>query len=463
MTTPGWLQDRIFYQIFPERFANGEVSNNPQIVANWQTDLPTRENFFGGDLAGIRQHIPHLQRLGVNAIYTTPIFEAGSNHKYDTHDYLKIDPAFGTLESFRQLVASLKEADIRLLLDAVFNHCGDGFAPFQDVIKNGENSPYYDWFIINSLPICFDPPSFQTCGGAPFLPKLNTWNPDVQDYLLKVTDYWLKEGIDGWRLDVPWKANMEFWSKFRQLVLTVNPEAYMVAEVWRGTNDWTHGNNVHGVMNYRLRQHILDYAAVDHMDAEDFDYELRQLLSEHGETVPYHLTLLGSHDTARIRTICKGSVGRTKIAMTLQMTLPGIPMIYYGDEIGMEGENDPDCRRPMIWDESCWNLPIFEAVQALIALRKAHPALRCGSIRSLRVFNGVYAYARQYDEDSVIVIANPRMEQPEFTLSDEMFQQSQVWIDALSGTRFTVEHHHLTFAMLPAQSAYVLLPERTAS
>ena len=146
-------------------------------------------------------------------------------------------------------------------------------------------------------------------------------------------------------------------------------------------------------MNYRLRSNILDYAAFDHMDAEDFDYEVRQLLDEHGDTARAHLTLLGSHDTARIRTVCKGDVGRTLIAITLQMTLPGVPMIYYGDEIGMEGENDPDCRRPMIWDEPLGSADLrddYTLIRCATSIRRCEPAVS----EPLKVFNGVYAFAR---------------------------------------------------------------------
>lgn len=459
MNFPEWVSDAVFYQIFPERFWNGDPSNDPPNVASWETDPPTRTNFFGGDLAGIIEKTPHLQRLGVDALYLTPIFSADTNHKYDTRDYMTIDPAFGTLETFRQMLRTLHAAGVRLLLDAVFNHCGDGFWAFRDVIEKGKESPYYDWFKVASLPIAFDPPSYQTCGGAPFLPKLNTDNPSVCQHLLEVTEYWLREGIDGWRLDVPWKVPLDFWREFRRRALAVNPQAYFVSEVWRGTTDWVGGDTVHGVMNYRLRQLILDYAAWDHLDAEDFDYELHQLIREHGETVPYHLTLLGSHDTPRIRTLCKGDIGRTRIAITLQMTLPGAPMVYYGDEIGMEGETDPDCRRPMIWDESRWCMPIFETTQRLIRLRKAHPALRSGEVRPLHTFNGVYCFARIHDADTIIVVLNPRMAQPEIRIALGSLAQTPVWVDVLSGERMAVEGGELVFRPLPPGSAQVFVPE----
>ncbi len=213
-------------------------------------------------------------------------------------------------------------------------------------------------------------------------------------------------------------------------------------------------------MNYRLRGNILDYAAFDHMDAEDFDYEVRQLLAEHGDTARAHLTLLGSHDTARIRTVCNGDVGRTLIAIALQMTLPGVPMVYYGDEIGMEGENDPDCRRPMIWDKSRWNMPIYEATKTLIRLRHDHPALRTGSFEPLKVFNGVYAFARAQDDDCAVVITNPRMEQPQFHVPLGALAQHAAWLDVLSGVQFRAENGTLNFQPLNAASAYVLIPVR---
>ncbi|MBE0691110.1 MAG: alpha-glucosidase C-terminal domain-containing protein, partial [Anaerolineae bacterium] len=260
------------------------------------------------------------------------------------------------------------------------------------------------------------------------------------------------------RLDVPWKASLPFWEQFRARVAKANPEAYVVAEVWRGAADWLRGDRADGVMNYRLRQNILDYATFDHMDAEDFDYELRYLLTEYGATVPYHLTLLGSHDTPRIRTLCGGDVDRTIIAITLQMTLPGVPMIYYGDEVGMEGSNDPDCRRPMLWDEQRWNRPIYDATRSLVQLRHGHPALAQGDVRPLRIFNGVYAYARTLGDDVVIVVINPRDAQPNLSVPLGDLAGTRRWIDILSGMQFTVEQHQIHFCPLRARSAHVLIP-----
>ncbi len=461
MSAPTWVSDAVFYQIFPERFANGDSSNDPPHPANWNEDMPTRENFFGGDLAGILAHADHLTRLGVNALYTTPIFKAETSHKYDTTDYRQIDPAFGTLETFKSLLHGLHDRGIRWILDGVFNHCGDRFPAFKDAVEKGRSSPYWDWFFIDdSLPFQTDPPSYQTCGGAAFLPKLNTSNPEVQHHVLDTIAYWLEQGADGWRLDVPWKVDMRLWTKVRERALSLNPDAYIVGEVWRGTADWIRGDNVHGVMNYRLRAHILDYALFDHLDAEDFVYEVAYLLREHGETAPYHLTLLGSHDTPRLLTLARGNIARTRIAITLQLTLPGAPMIYYGDEIGMEGENDPDCRRPMIWDERRWNQPIWETTCTLIALRHAHPALRSLHVEPIKTWDRVLVFARREQEDIVIVVANTSIARADFRFPIPPEYSTFTWREVFSGKHMTVEQGCLSLRPLPAQSVFVFVPER---
>ncbi len=455
---PKWVRDAVFYQIFPDRFFNGDPSNDPPGTAAWDC-APSRENFLGGDLAGIRAKLGYLEQLGVGALYLTPFFKARTNHRYDTSDYLQIDPAAGTLDGWRALVRDAHRRGIRLILDAVFNHCGDGFWAFQDVIAHGAASPYADWFCIGSFPITVNPPSYQTCGGAAFLPKLNHANPAVREYLLGVARYWLEQAADGWRLDVPWKVPLDFWRDFRCEVLNVNPDAYIVAEVWRGTEPWLRGDTVHGVMNYRLRAAILDYCALDHMDAEDFDYELAQLRAEHGASAPYHLTLLGSHDTPRILTVCGGDAERARLAAIFQFTYLGAPMIYYGDEIGMAGENDPLCRAGMIWDESAWNARLHDTYQRLIALRRTHPALTQGGFETLLTFNGVYAFQRWRGDDRVVVVLNPR----------EAYQNVRVplgsaarcaveWEDVLTGERFAVHQGTLVFDQVPSGSGYVFLP-----
>ena len=459
---PRWVRERVFYQIFPERFHNGDPANDPPGTVPWDSE-PTRENFFGGDLAGIAQKLDYLERLGINALYLTPFFAARTNHRYDTSDYLRIDPAAGSPDDFRALIDAAHARDVRVVLDAVFNHCGDGFWAFQDVVQRGAASPYADWFDVRAYPIDDRPPSYQTCGGAPFLPKLNHANPAVRDYLLGVARHWLEQGADGWRLDVPWKVPLDFWRAFRGAVLQTRPNAYIVAEVWRGAGPWLGGDTVHSIMNYRLRDAILDYCALDHMDAEDFDYELRQLRAEHGPSAPYHLTLLGSHDTPRILTACGGSTDRARLAAIFQLTYIGVPMIYYGDEIGMAGANDPLCRAGMVWDEGRWNHALFETYRRLIRLRREHAALTDGAFETLLVFNGVYAFHRHTTYDHVVVVLNPRDAQRAMRIPlGEAAPRARAWVDALTDRRFAASDDHLVIEQLPAQSGLVLVPEESS-
>lgn len=456
---PEWARQAIFYQIFPERFCNGDPTNDPPGTVAWDSE-PTRENFFGGDLAGIRQQLGYLEDLGITAIYLTPIFEAKTNHRYDASDYLKIDPALGTLVDFSALVNALKQRHMHLILDAVFNHCGDGFPPFRDVQEHGRQSRYWDWFFVNDFPLETAPLNYETCGGAIYLPKLNTRNPEVREYLLKVTRYWLEQGTDGWRLDVPWKIPQDFWRTFRKLAADINPNAYLVAEEWRSAGPWQTGDTVHGIMNYPLRNAILDFCALDRMDAEDFDFELARLRGEQGPAAPYHLTLLGSHDTPRILTLCNNDVGRMLTAVVFQMTYVGIPMIYYGDEVGMAGDTDPMCRAGMIWDADRQNQRILEAHRILVHLRRSHPALIDGAVDKVHTFNSVYTYRRSLGADTVIVVLNPRDARSGYRIPLGRWQDNQpdFWYEHLTRQTFTIQDGALTFDVLPAHSAFVFTP-----
>lgn len=458
INSPAWVKDAVFYQIFPERFANGDPSNDPAWVLPWGT-RPTPLTFMGGDLQGILDHLPYLRDLGINAVYLTPIFKARSNHKYDTADYFQVDPYFGDKALLKTLVEAAHANRIRVILDAVFNHCGDGFWAFQDVMEKGDQSAYLDWFFLQGLPIEQNPPSYQTCGGAGFLPKLNLANPEVKKHLLEAAVYWIREtGIDGWRLDVPWKAPLEFWREFRQVVKQACPDAYIVAEAWRDGLRWLQGDTCDGVMNYPLRDYILDYCARDAMDAEDFDHFVTRLQETYGPAAPYQLNLLGSHDTPRLLTLCGGDVSRAVLAFTCLLTGVGAPMIYYGDENGMLGENDPDCRRCMEWEAGRWNGAIRTAVKTLTGLRHAHPALQAGGYETLLTFNGVYAYRRFLGDDQVVIVTNPREVRRNLAIPLPAQNTGRRWIDAFSGVTYLSDQKRLLLPELAARSGLVLTP-----
>lgn len=451
---PDWVPDTVFYQVFPDRFANGDRRLDPPDVQPWGSE-PDREHFQGGDLAGILARLGYLADLGVTGLWLNPVFEAATNHRYDTCDYLRVDPRLGDEGLLKEVLQEAHRHGIRVLLDGVFNHCGDGFWAFQDVIANGESSVYRDWFFIRRFPIETDPPSYQTCGGAAYLPKFNTANPQLRSYLLEVATHWVEVAdIDGWRLDVPWKVPHEFWDEFRSAVRRTKQDAYLVGEIWRDAAPWL--DVFDATMNYRLRDVLLDFCIRDHLDAEDAAAEIERLLELHGAAAPWMLNLLGSHDTPRVRTVADGDGRRVRVAQVALLTLPGAPLIYYGDELGLEGGSDPGCRGAMPADVEDWRTPEFEATKQLIGVRKAHPALRRGSFQPLVTFNGVLAFRRSLDDDEVVVVLNPRDRQKRFIVpvSDS---GGVVWQDALTGRQYTSSPQGIHLDELPAASAIVLV------
>ena len=272
--TPEWARHAVFYQIFPDRFANGDPANDPENTQPWGTP-PSTHNFMGGDLQGIVDRLDYLAELGIGALYLNPIFQATSNHKYNTFDYLRIDPHFGDLATFHRLIAAAHGRGIRVVLDGVFNHCGRGFYAFHDVMENGGNSPYLRWFQIDRFPINpYDgerPANYRTWWDFRSLPKFNTGHPPVRRYLLDVARYWIEQGADGWRLDVPNEiADHDFWREFRAVVKAANPEAYIVGEIWNDATPWLDGTQFDAVMNYLFRDLCRDFFARDTLRADAF-------------------------------------------------------------------------------------------------------------------------------------------------------------------------------------------------
>ncbi|MGD0061188.1 MAG: glycoside hydrolase family 13 protein [Verrucomicrobiia bacterium] len=415
--TPAWVRDAVFYQIFPDRFCNGDTSNDPPNAEPWGAP-PTYRNFMGGDLQGIFDKLDYVGDLGISALYLTPIFKSSSNHKYDTIDYFTIDEHFGDLALLRRLVDACHARGIRVILDAVFNHCSNLHPYFLDVKQKGRGSRYWNWFFIKKWPIPDrfarhkDALEWYECWwGFHSLPKLNYTNPEVEEYFLKVAQYWLREAhTDGWRLDVPNEVIQTFWPKFRRAVRDVNPEAYIVGEIWDDATPWLMGDQFDAVMNYRFQKALLGYFAEETLDTKGLDQTLRQLMLDYPEqTTAVMLNLLGSHDTARPMTVVKGDVHSLKLMAALQFTFEGAPCIYYGDEIGLEGGKDPDCRRCYPWQKpELQNRELFAYYQRLIAIRKANPALRTGTFHPFVVDNDreLYAYERRADGNRCIVALN---------------------------------------------------------
>jgi cyclomaltodextrinase len=413
MSVPEWVQDAIFYQIFPDRFANGDPDNDPPNVMNWGSS-PTSWGFQGGDLIGIIRKFDYLLDLGINAIYLNPIFQASSNHRYNTTDYFHVDSKLGTLDDFHNLIDLAHKNQVRIILDGVFNHCGRGFFAFNDVLENQEYSPYRDWFHIKRFPV-----DAYSWGGAvdylgwwgmKSLPKFNTNNPKTRKYLLNIARYWIEQGIDGWRLDVPNEINDDdFWAEFRQVVKSANPEAYLVGEIWSADKRWVGEEHFDGLINYPVMDALAGFLATNTMDADHFAEKVEGLLTMYPRDNAYAMYIpLDSHDTERILTRMGNDLNKTRLAYLFQFGYPGAPAIYYGDEIGLVGGKDPECRGAFLWEETMWNTELRKYLKALVALRKKHAALRRGDyFRIDGITNpACYAFARTKMDDKVLVILN---------------------------------------------------------
>jgi neopullulanase len=437
--TPDWVRDAIFYQIFPDRFASSDRVHKPGVLEPWDTP-PTTLGFKGGDLLGIVEHLDYLADLGINAIYLTPIFQSASNHRYHTYDYMAVDPLLGGNEALRELLDSAHDRGMRVVLDGVFNHTGRGFWPFHHILEAGAASPYRDWFLLDDerldggRPLLAYPPpgtprsahGYEAWWGLPALPKLNTANPEVREYLLQVAEHWLRFGIDGWRLDVPMEIDDEaFWQEFRRRCRAIRSDAYLVGEIWGVTPEWLRGDRFDALMNYPLGEAILGFAGGSHLDMDvvrrhhSYSLSLRpldgpgfadrvlELASAYDpDVVAVQLDLVGSHDAPRLRTVLGDDVTGVRLATLLQTTLPGAPCIYYGDEIGLRGGNDPENRGAFPWDDSAWDRGLRDSVQALLLLRAAEPGLRDSPLRAVGADGPAVAFERGIGVSRFVVAVN---------------------------------------------------------
>lgn len=392
-----WVKNTVWYQIFPERFANGDRSNDPIGTKKWNaSDHPGRQDFYGGDLQGVLDHLNHLQKLGVNGIYFNPLFKAPSNHKYDTEDYYQIDPHFGNAALFKEVVTQAHQRGIHVMLDAVFNHIGDKSLQWQDVLKNGQRSKYAGWFHVNKFPATYTPTknfeftpdaTYDTFDYTPHMPKLNTANPAVQEYLLGIAKYWIKKfDIDAWRLDVANEIDHHFWKRFHKETTALKPDFYILGEIWHTSQAWLNGDEFSGVMNYSYTGAILDHFINHRISAEQMiDHLSNQLMKYRDQTNQMMFNVLDSHDTARIMTQARGNRNLVKETFAFTFLQPGTPSIYYGTEYGMDGDNDPDCRKPMNWVPDDDGQDMFTFFKKLVALRRNNADLIEGGMVVLKV------------------------------------------------------------------------------
>lgn len=451
---PDWVHDGIVYQIFPERFYNGDKTNDPPNTLEWEDKLTDWKCYYGGDLSGILNKLPYLEELGINVIYMTPIFSSTTNHKYDTTDYYSIDPQFGDLDTVKALVKEARSKGIRIIFDAVFNHCGDTFFAFQDVLLKGEQSKFADWFFINEFPVIQHPKTnYETFANhVSTMPKLNTKHPEVQAYLLRVARYWIEEaGIDGWRLDVANEVDHDFWRAFRKVVKDANPEAVIIGEVWHDSRAWLRGDQFDGVMNYLFKEALNDFFAKQSIGVRSFNNRLtrsRMIYSDQANAAM--LNLIDCHDTERFITACSNSgwgwneerrpLDRMKLAAFFQLTYPGMPMIYYGDEVGMDGENDPYCRKPMVWDKNMQNEDMLDHYKTMISLRNELPELSRGSYETWveDELATVYGYIRTYKGQSTGMLINNSPREQEVSISFIWMNEGDKVTELITGKEYRV-------------------------
>jgi neopullulanase len=478
MDTPDWVRDVVFYQIFPDRFARSSRLPKPASLEPWEAP-PTWRGYKGGDLYGIVEHLDHIEALGANALYLTPIFQAASNHRYNTHDYYQVDPLLGGLPAFRELLDACHARGLRVILDGVFNHAGRGFFPFHDLLENGPQSVYRDWFHVHRYPLNAYQPrdglGYQAWYGHASLPKFNTATPAVREFLWRVATHWLEVGIDGWRLDAPEEIDDDtFWRELRRRCRAVNPEAYLVGELWGDASRWLQGDQFDAVMHYELTRAIFGFVAADSLNqteigkgaykqitplhAEEFAETIHRLHGKYRpEVTAVQFTRLSSHDPARALTIVGEDESALRLALLLQMTYPGAPCVYYGDEIGLKGGHDPLNRQGMPWHTpERWNTALLAYIRRLIGLRKQHAALRRGVYHALYARDGLYVFARQLPGECFVIALNVNRRPIKLTFATATFPHPRgEFRDELSAFSAHADARQFTGPELPARSGAV--------
>ena len=373
---PQWAANKVVYQIFPSRFA----TTQPVDKELWYKAPITPMDDLHGNLRGIIEHLDYIKDLGIDVVYLTPIFKSNSCHKYDTIDYYQVDPSFGTTEDLKELVQKSHERGMKVVLDAVYNHSGREFFAFQDILEKGEKSKYLDWYFIDELPPrgeWGEIPNFKCFGYYGGMPKLNLKNPEVEKYITDVACYWIKEcDIDGWRLDVGDEISHFFWKNFRKAIKAVKKDMLIIGEIWHYAGDFLEGDEWDTVMNYPFYLNLIDLLADEKINVSQFVQNLGYLKGRlNKKCYPLMWNLIDSHDTARFLHLCNDNKKKQHLAAAFQLLLPGMPMVYYGDEYAMPGANDPDCRRGMYWDEEYQDKEMYNWYKKLMQIRKAHACI----------------------------------------------------------------------------------------
>lgn len=417
---PPWVRESVFYQIFPDRFYNGDPKSDPPGVRPWG-EPPTAQSFFGGDLWGVVEKLDYLEDLGVTALYLTPIFRASTNHRYDTEDYFQVAPVLGGNAALRTLVAELHRRGMRIILDGVFNHCGSGHPFFREALAT-PTSPYRDWYVWEE-----EEPGYSCWAGLPTLPEWNHDHPAVRAYLLSVVRYWLEHyEIDGWRLDTVEYLPPDFVREIYRTVKEVHPEAYVLGEVMGLGTPWFRHRALDGVMHYRLWEAMVHFFAKGDWNAPRFSQYLWHIWRSYPSWANFSsYTLLGSHDKPRFLTLAGGDERRLLLAMAFLFAYPGAPAIYYGDEVGLMGGEDPDCRRCFPWEGVRAADPLRWEVRRLAHQRREHVELQRGGLRFLWAKGWALLLSRAYRGSEVLLALNAGAEEAALPLPAGRFREGE--------------------------------------
>ena len=461
---PDWVYGSVMYQVFPERFANGRSEINPENTVEWGS-VPTRLDFQGGDLYGVIDKLDHIESLGVNILYLNPIFLSGSTHKYDSWDHFKVDPTLGGDDGLRDLISNCHDRNIKVILDCSLNHVHPRHFAFQDIVKNGENSEYKNWFTIFDYPVrlihrphlyantykvgwdgneeeykrylekTFEEtkvpvevrdddgpivePSYKAWWGVPDMPKVNFESKEARQWALDVTKHWIENfDIDGWRMDVAKELDFSFWKEFRDIAHKANKDTILISEIFGDTSQWLQGDRFDGTMNYSFREAMTDYFATKRINNKEFADSLANLYSMYSfEALSSCQNLLSSHDVKRFLNRCGNEEDGILGAIFLQATFPGIAGIYYGDEIGLGGADDPFNREPFPWhSEESWNSTILDYTKKLMNIKKSSSIFKYGRFELLDDNEQFVAFRRILKDESMLCIINRSKSNDDFNI-----------------------------------------------
>jgi glycosidase len=463
---PTWVEGTVFYQIFPDRFFNGDKSNDPHNVAAWDSK-PNYSAHLGGDAAGVKEKLHYLKAIGVNGVYFNPVMMAPAYHRYDPVDFYQIDHSFGTNKEFIDLTHQMEGEGIRVVLDQIFDHVGVTFAPFADVLQFQQESEYKDWFFIKKWPVKVEPnPNYVGWWGTEWMPKVNLANKGVYNYLMESVDFWMKNAkLSGWRLDVANEVPAWFWQDFRKRVKGIDQDAWIVGEVWTEAGEWLGGDQWDASMNYPFRNVLMNYIAKGTTTPTEFVQGLQRVHGLYaGQVSRNQLNLISSHDTPRFLSEAGNDRKLQAMAAVVQFSWPGAPSIYYGEEIGMEGKADPDNRRGMRWDMVQPNNELLDLYTKLIHVRTKSKLLAEGEPITLPCDDklNIAAYGRELGKDFSVTILNRSDKAFSGKIQLPKSQAGKAFTDVISGKTFTADAlGHLRVELQPVSALLALNASNT--